>query len=58
MNVLQQMSEKSKQLGCIPGENAKQWRERDPKAALAFAEFIKANQAAITKAIAGALCAS
>lgn len=52
MNALQQMAAKAKELGCIPGENAKQFRERDPKAALAFAEFIKANQPALVKAIA------
>lgn len=51
MNALQQMAAKAKELGCIQGENAKQWRQRDPKAALAFAEFIKANQPKLVKAI-------
>lgn len=51
-NILAAMSAEARRLGHAHGESAAQWRARDPNAAQAFAAFVAANQAAITKALA------
>ena len=51
MNVMKKAAALARQLGGIPGESAKAWRERDPIAAAKFAEFIKMHSSELSRAI-------
>lgn len=55
MNIFLKMQQLSKQVGAIRGEDAETFRKRNPEGARILAEFIKANHAEMTRAIAGVL---
>lgn len=50
--MLQKLAAKCKELGCVKGETADQFRARDPQGAAALAAFITANKAALGSGIA------
>ena len=53
--IPQQMSKRAKALGHIKGQSADDWRERDPEAALKFAQFLRKNHTAIVRGIASVI---